>query len=96
MSATSTLADLNESVLEMITSVQDRIVDAHREVAGRAAGVVPSVPSVPFATPGAETTRELAEQVHDFQVKVLEANKRFTLSLLDAWSSVLGDEAAGE
>lgn len=90
MSATSTLADVNESVLELVTSVQDRIVDAHREVAGRAAGVVPSVP---FAAPTVDTTREIAEQVYDFHAKVIEANKRFAMSLLEAWTPVVTDDA---
>jgi hypothetical protein len=81
MSPIQTLASLNEKSLDALTTVQDGIVAAYKS----AASVLPTdrIPVVPL-------TRGYLAQVIDesyaFQTKVLEANKRFAVRLLDAAS----------
>lgn len=81
---------IDESTLEMITSIQERIVDAHKEFAGAIAKVVPDVSFLPttdrFDTPD---TKSLVEQGFDFQSKLLEANRAFSLGLIEAWADVM-------
>ncbi|HEX8581448.1 MAG TPA: hypothetical protein VF640_03930 [Acidimicrobiales bacterium] len=89
MATTPTIADAAGTVIDLVTSVQERILDANRELAGRAADVVPSVPwPVDAAAPS-----QVAEQAFDLQAKLLEANKRFAMELLGAWAPVAGEKA---
>lgn len=83
---TSTVADVNETVVGLVTSVQDRIVDANRGVAARAAGVLPALP---FAGTAASTTLDLAEQAYELQSKMLDANRRFAVRMFEAWAPVV-------
>jgi hypothetical protein len=83
---TEAIASANESVLSAITAVQDRILDLNRDMA--AAYAKPSVP-VPgwVPAPDAAATNDLVEQVFAFRSKLIEADKEFTLRLLDAWKT---------
>lgn len=81
------IASVDESTLEIITNMQQRIVDAHKEFATTMAKLTPDVPFVP--TPDmfdAPDTKSLVEQSFDFQSRLLEANRTFSLGLIDAWS----------
>jgi hypothetical protein len=86
---------VDESTLEMITSIQERIVDAHKEFASTVAKLVPELPNMPrtemFDTPD---TKSLVEQSFDFQSRLLEANRAFSLGLIDAWSEVVPKETS--
>jgi hypothetical protein len=94
--AKENMASVNESTLELITSIQQRIVDAQKEFADAVAGLVPEVPSwVPTADlPEGPDAKELLEESFAFQARLLEANKQFSLGLLDAWSQTAPKPAA--
>jgi hypothetical protein len=84
MSPLQTLASLNEKSLDALTTVQDGIVAAYKS----AASVPPTnwileAPVVPL-TRG--SLAQAIEESYAFQTKVLEANKRFAVGLLDAAS----------
>jgi hypothetical protein len=80
---------VDESTLEIITSIQERIVDANKEFASAMAKLVPDVPFMPRADMlDAPDTKSLVEQSFDFQSQLLEANRAFSLGLIDAWSDV--------
>ena len=95
--AKDTIASANESTLELITGIQNRIVEAHKEFAAAVAGLVPEVPSwLPTADlPETPDPKELAEQSFAFQQQLLEANKAFTLGLLDAWAQATPASSSG-
>jgi hypothetical protein len=74
------LSAANESTLEYVTSIQERILSAYRDFSTTA----PDVPSaVAPWTPERETTRDVVEETFAFATKLLEANKSFALGLLD-------------
>lgn len=82
------LASVNESALELITGVQQRIVEAHKEFATAVAGLVPDVPSW-LPTPDLPDTpdpKQFVEQSFALQAQLLEANKSFSLGLIEAWA----------
>jgi hypothetical protein len=86
--AKDTIASANDTALEAITGIQKRIVEAHKEFAAAVAGLVPEVPSwVPTADlPETADPKELVEQSFAFQAQLLEANKAFSLGLIEAWA----------
>lgn len=83
-----TVASANETALEFITGLQTRIVDANAQLAAAVAGRTPELPSwLPTAQlPQAPNPRQLVEQGFAFQAKLLEANRSFSVGLLDAWT----------
>jgi hypothetical protein len=89
MSPIQTLASLNEKSLDALTTVQDGIVAAYKN----AASVLPTdrIPVVPL-TRG--YLAQVIEESYAFQTKVLEANKRFAVGLLDAASPAPAKTAA--
>ena len=87
MTVKDSITSVNDSTLNLITGVQQRIVDVNREVASAVAGLVPDVPSW-LPTPDTGDTADAADLVaqgFSFQAQLLEANKTFSLGLLEAW-----------
>jgi hypothetical protein len=82
MSPVETLASLNETSLEALTTVQDGIVAAYK----RAAKFLPStwIPATPLVPLTRGYVAQVIEESYAFQTKVLEANKSFAVRLLDA------------
>ena len=84
--ATSTLDALtaaNESTLNYVTTVQERVLSAYRDLASGVKADVPSTVAPWFPTPEPEATREVVEETFAFATKLLEANKAFALGLLE-------------
>ena len=92
---TDTITSANEATLELITSIQNRIVEAQKEFAAAVAGLVPDVPSwLPTENlPETPDPKELVEQSFAFQTQLLEANKAFSLGLVEAWSQATPKQA---
>jgi hypothetical protein len=84
MSPIQTLASLNEKSLDALTTVQDGIVAAYK----RTASVLPAdwIPAAPVVPLTRGYLAQVIEESYAFQTKVLEANKRFAVGLLDAAS----------
>jgi hypothetical protein len=84
--STSTLDALttaNETTLNYVTSMQERVLSAYRDMASSVKADVPSTVAPWFPTPEPETTREVLEETFAFATKLLEANKAFALGLLE-------------
>ena len=80
---TEAIASANESFLTAIAAVQDRVVDANRDIA--AAYAKPTVPSwMPAPDPTAAT--DVMEQAFAFRSKLIEADKDFVVRLLEVWT----------
>jgi hypothetical protein len=77
------LSAANESTLKYVTSVQERILSAYRDLASSTKTDVPSSLTPWVSTPEPEATREVVEETFEFATKLLEANKSFALSLLE-------------
>jgi hypothetical protein len=77
------LSAANESTLEYVTSIQERILSAYRDFSATAKADVPSAVAPWIPTPERETTRDVVEETFAFATKLLEANKSFALGLLD-------------
>jgi hypothetical protein len=85
--AKDTYSSFNDSALEFVTGVQERIIDAHQQVASAVASLVGDGPDwLPEPPEGAPDTKGLLEESFSLQARLLEANKAFTLGVLDAWS----------
>lgn len=87
MDTLEALTAANESTLNIITAVQDQILETSK-------GLVPNVqnalkpPAVPSWVPvvGPQDARDLVAKAFEFQTQLLEADKAFTLSLLEVWA----------
>jgi hypothetical protein len=84
MSPAETLASLNKTSLEAMTTVQDGIVAAYKG----AASLLPTdwIPATPLVPLTRGYLAQVIEESYAYQAKVLEANKRFAVRLLDAAS----------
>jgi hypothetical protein len=83
---TSTLEALstaNETTLNYVTSVQERVLSAYRDLASSVKADVPSMIPSWIPTPEAEATRGIVEETFAFATKLLEANKAFAIGLLE-------------
>jgi hypothetical protein len=80
------ISSANESVLSVISAVQDRVLDFNRDFAAAY-----SKPSVPTWMPAPDTgaANDLVEQVFAFRSKLVAADKDFTLGLLEVWTPTL-------
>jgi hypothetical protein len=77
------VASANEAGVAALTSVQERVLDFHREVA--ATLTKPEVPSwVPTADPS--LAADVVEQAFSLGAKIAEANKGFALGVIQAWT----------
>jgi hypothetical protein len=85
---TENLASVSDTTLEAIVGIQQRIVDIHREFASVLSGLLPDVPSWLQPSDDVDTTdpKQLVEQGFSFQSRLLEANKEFSMGLIEAWA----------
>lgn len=82
--AKENMESANDSALELITNIQEGIIAAQKQFADAVTGLVPEVPTTDL--PDTPDAKELIEQTFAFQAKLLEANKAFSLGLIDAWT----------
>ena len=86
MAANDRLSSANERTLELVTSVQERILEATKSYVSAVSGVVPETPSwVPSPPEDLPSAKELLEETFKFQAQLLEANRNFSLALAEAW-----------
>ena len=87
------ISSANENTLKYVTSVQDRVLSAYRDLASSTKTDIPSV--APWIqTPEPETTRQIVEETFAFCTKLLEANKQFALGLLETSEPVVAKSTA--
>ncbi len=87
MDTVEAITAANESTLKIITAVQEQILDTCKELAPsvQSALASPAVPSwLPKPQPG--DARNAIEEAFAFQAQLLEADKAFTLGLLEVWA----------
>jgi hypothetical protein len=84
MSPVDTLASLNQTSLEALTTVQNGIAAAYK----RAARFLPTswIPATPLVPVTRGYVAQVIEESYAFQAKMLEANKSFAVRLLDTAS----------
>ena len=83
---TSTLEALtaaNESTLKYVTSVQERVLSAYRDITASAKPEVPAAIAPWVPSPDPEATRDVVEETFAFATQLLEANKAFALGILE-------------
>ena len=81
MSAADTLASINDTSLDFLTSVQDGILEAYKTVTDALpTDALANVPTLPVFEPSA--IAQLVDEAFGFQAKVVDANKSFALGLL--------------
>lgn len=86
------VTSVTETLLEMITGAQDLVVAAQEEFAKAVTGLMPPIPEVPSAgTADLPDMKELREENFAFQTKLLEANRAFSIALIEAWSNAASD-----
>jgi hypothetical protein len=77
------LSSANETTLNYVTSVQERVLSAYQDLASSVKADVPSAVAPWFPAPETEATRGIVEETFAFATKLLEANKAFALGLLE-------------
>lgn len=80
-----TLASVNETTIGAITTAHERILASHRRAAALAAKG-PSLPSWLARLARPLVTEDVLARTFDFNVDVIEANKRFALELAKVWT----------
>jgi hypothetical protein len=86
MAAKDRLSSVNERTLELVTSVQERILEATKSYVSAVSGVVPEAPSwLPSPPEDLPSAKDLLEETFNFQAQLLEANRSFSLALAEAW-----------
>jgi hypothetical protein len=85
---TDNLASATDSTLEAIVGIQQRVVDVNREFASVLAELLPDVPSwlQPSDVVDTPDPKELVEQGFAFHTRLIEANKEFSMGLIEAWA----------
>jgi hypothetical protein len=84
--AKDTYSSFNDTTVEFVTGVQERIIDAHQQAASAVASIVTDLPDWLPERPESPDTKGMVEESFSLQARLLEANKAFTLGVLDAWS----------
>ena len=84
MDTLEALTAANESTLKIVTAVQDQILDSYKGLAPAVQNALqpPTLPSW-LSVPAPEETRDVVAKAFEFQTQLLEADKAFTLNLLD-------------
>jgi hypothetical protein len=87
MDTVEALTAANESTLNIITAVQDQIIDTYKELAPAVQSALqpPTLPSW-LPVPGPEDARDVVAKAFEFQTQLLEADKAFALNLLEVWA----------
>jgi hypothetical protein len=100
--ARDSLAASNEAALELVTSMQEQVLEATKSYVSAITDTSPdkdaSLGKLGWTAPDAgeqPDARELIEETFKFQSRLLEANKSFALSLTEAWGAP-GQRAAKE
>jgi hypothetical protein len=77
----------NESTLNIITAVQDQILETSKGLAPNVQNALkpPALPSWLPVT-GPQDARDVVAKAFEFQTKLLEADRAFALSLLEVWA----------
>jgi hypothetical protein len=83
-STVETLSAANESTLKYVTSVQESVLSAYRDMASSVKADVPTPVAPWLPAPEPQATREVVEETFAFATKLLEANKAFVFGLLEA------------
>jgi hypothetical protein len=85
MTVKDIIESANDSTLGFITSVQGRIVDVNKGIVSAVSRRVPEAPSW-LPTPKNPDAKAIIEDSFGFQARLLEANRAFTVALVDAWA----------
>jgi hypothetical protein len=78
----------NQRTLEWVTSMHESILDATKSYVASFAKSAPEPPT--WTGPqvaSAPDLKQLIEDSYDFQARMLEENKKFSLALADAWAA---------
>ena len=78
----------NQRTLEWVTSMHESILDATKSYVASFAKSAPEPPTwtgPQVASP--PDLKQLIEDSYDFQARMLEENKKFSLALADAWAA---------
>jgi hypothetical protein len=85
---TESITAANETALKALTSVQEQILAAHRELSARYAKAFDVPGWVPSPTPLTDVSVDsFVEQAYEFQAQKLEADKQFAVGLVNAWTT---------
>jgi Lhr-like helicase len=85
----------NQRTLEWVTSMHESILDATKSYVASFAKSAPEPPTwtgPQVASP--PDLKQLIEDSYDFQARMLEENKKFSLALADAWAAAAPSKSA--
>lgn len=87
----------NQRTFEWVTSMHQSILDATKSYVASFAKSAPEPPTwtgPPVA--GVPDLKQLIEDSYDFQARMLEENKNFSLALADAWAAAAPSKNADQ
>jgi hypothetical protein len=82
---TDTVTTINEAALKVIGTAQARALEANKAAAGFVQARRSSLPSW-MQLPDSFSPETYVQQGFEFGTKVIEADRKFALSLIEAWS----------
>ena len=84
-----TLAASNEAAIELVTAMQQQVLDATKSYVSAISDTSPDKLAWTAPDPAEQPDpKELIEETFKFQSRLLEANKSFALSLTEAWGAL--------
>ena len=84
MTVNDPITSANQRALEVVTSVQESILDATKSYLAAVAGATPAASTWPTPTAlEVPDTKDLIEETFRFQTRMLEVNRSFALSLTE-------------
>jgi cell division septum initiation protein DivIVA len=81
MSLTETIASSNDRLLDVVTSVQEQILEGTKTLVAAIELITPEVD--PLRVDQLPSAKDLIERAFDFQTRLTEANRVFAAALAD-------------
>jgi hypothetical protein len=81
------LREQNDRTLEWITSTHQSVLEATKSYVDSILTIAPQEPATPPVDEEAPDPKVLIEDSFNFQARVLEENRKFSLALADTWAA---------
>jgi hypothetical protein len=87
MTVRDNLREQNDRTLEWITSTHQSVLEATKSYVDSSLAITPQERATPATDAEALDPKVLIEDSFDFQARVLDENRKFSLALADTWAA---------
>ena len=89
MNVRESLLEQNDRTLEWITSTHQSVLEATKSYVDSLVAIAPQEPATPPVDGEAPDPKLLIEDSFDFQARILDENRKFSLALADTWAAAV-------